>query len=61
MEKKFHQKTIEECFSKEKPPPESIQKELEKQLKMRNNWLMNKNKKQWMNEKIENMNEGEKL
>ena len=25
--KKFHQKT-EECFSKEKPPPEATQKEL---------------------------------
>ena len=25
--KKFHQKTIKECFSKEKPPPEAIQKE----------------------------------
>ena len=25
--KKFHQKTIKECFSKEKAPPEAIQKE----------------------------------
>ena len=62
--KKYHQKTIKECFSKEKPPPEAIQKELVFDQDFENKKQLadeKKNKKKWKNKKIENMNEGKKL